>query len=102
GNLPFSSPVRGIAYVYPNSAWNTVGLRLDTGDWLQFLHSSEASVQAGQLVEAGTVIGKTGAIGAPTIQLHVQARSSDGSYQNPEVVIDRAQQAAQVTERNQC
>jgi hypothetical protein len=94
--LPFATPVRGLVHVYLQSAWNTIGLRLDTGDWLQFLHATEVSVQTGQRVDAGTVLGKTGATGATTIHLHVQARSADGALLNPVRVVDRARRAAQL------
>src|SRR5262249_58668928 len=43
--LPFAAPVGGTVHVYADSSWNTIGLRLDTGDWLQFLHAGAAFVQ---------------------------------------------------------
>lgn len=92
-NLPFATPVGGLVHIYPDSAWNTIGLRLDTGDWLQFLHGSEIAVGTGQRVDAGTVLGKTGATGATTLHLHVQARSIDGTYVSPDRAVDRARQA---------
>jgi hypothetical protein len=92
--LTFATPVGGVVELYPNSTWSTIGLRLDTGDWLQFLHASEIAVGTGQRVEAGAVLGKTGAIGTTTIHLHVQARSADGTTLSPDAVVNRARRLA--------
>jgi Peptidase family M23 len=87
--LPFASPVVGTVHLYPNSPWNTIGLRLDPGDWLQFLHASEISVQEGERVEAGTILGKTGATGTTVIHLHVQAKNARGDVDHPDAVVAR-------------
>jgi hypothetical protein len=92
--LPFGAPAGGTVHVYPDSPWNTIGLRLDTGDWLQFLHASEVLVQPGQRVEAGATLGKTGATGASAIHLHLQARSPAGAFLDPRRVVARARRAA--------
>jgi hypothetical protein len=86
-SLPFCAPVGGTIYVYPNSPWNTIGLRLPSGDWLQFLHASATHVQTGQQVRAGDVLGMTGARGATTINLHVQAKDAQGNVLDPADVL---------------
>jgi hypothetical protein len=89
-SLPFTTPVGGIAHVFPESPWKTFSIRLDTGDELQFLHAGEIHVQTGDRVEAGTILGKTGATGAATIHLHVQAKDANGDVASPDWVIARA------------
>jgi hypothetical protein len=90
GSLPFATPVAGSVHLYASSPWNTIGLRLATGEWLQFLHAREIHVQDGEWVDAGTTLGTTGATGATTIQLHVQGRTFAGDPVNPDSVVARA------------
>jgi hypothetical protein len=87
-SLPFSTPVAGTIHLYPESPWNTIGLRLETGDWLQFLHASEVGVSEGQRVERGSPLGRTGATGAATVHLHVQAKSASGDCLNPDLTVE--------------
>jgi hypothetical protein len=89
-SLPFTTPVGGTVHVFLDSPWKTISIRLDTGDELQFLHASEIHVQTGDRVEAGTVLGRTGATGAPIIHLHVQAKDANGDIVSPDWAIARA------------
>jgi hypothetical protein len=92
--LSFVAPAAGTVYVYHDSPWNTIGLRLNTGDWLQFLHASAVSVQTGQRIEAGEVLGQTGATGTTTINLQVQAIDAQGDLLDPAWALDRARPGA--------
>jgi hypothetical protein len=89
-SVPFTSPVRGQVYVYPQSEWNTVAVLLETGDQLQFLHAASLAVRSGEWVEAGTILGATGSAGASVIQLHVQAKNRKGEFVSPDWVVERA------------
>jgi Peptidase family M23 len=92
-SLPFSTPVGGTVYVYPTSPWNTIAVLLDTGEQLQFLHADDVQVQSGARVDAGTILGRTGATGATTIHLHVQAKNAQGDFISPDWAIARARSA---------
>lgn len=83
--LPFRAGFNGTIVLYPRSTTNTIGLVLDNGNTVQFLHSSQILVKAGQRVSADDTLGVTGRIGADAIHLHVQARDKYGNIMDPTI-----------------
>jgi hypothetical protein len=81
---PFVAPFDGTVTV-AGGKYNTIVLKLDDGNQLQFLHASRVDVKDGP-VKAGTQLGLTGNT-APYpigIHLHVQARDARGHPINPD------------------
>jgi murein DD-endopeptidase MepM/ murein hydrolase activator NlpD len=61
---PFTAGVPGTVHIVPNSPWNSIEVRLDNGDIIQYLHASRIDVQEAQRVDSDTVLGMTGSTGA--------------------------------------
>jgi murein DD-endopeptidase MepM/ murein hydrolase activator NlpD len=88
--LDFSTPVGGTVVLYPESPWNTIGVRIGNGRVIQFLHASAVYVRNGAPVTPGTVLGRTGSTGADDIHLHVQVRDKKGRILDPDHAITTA------------
>jgi hypothetical protein len=84
---PFTAGVPGTVHIVPNSPWNTIEVRLDNGDIIQYLHASRIDVQEGQRVDPDTVLGMTGKTGAAAIHLHVQAKDRQGHSFDPRLIF---------------
>ncbi|MGC1133583.1 MAG: peptidoglycan DD-metalloendopeptidase family protein [Nitrososphaeraceae archaeon] len=83
--LPFQAGFPGTVELIPGSPLHTIGIRLDNGFLVQFLHASRIDVRDGEQVNPNTVLGMTGNAGLPggIIHLHVQVRNPQGNTINP-------------------